>query len=192
MSSSMLSFTSWKSCMVPWKSLLSTSWYALGIKKERPHLKGQEGTKPWQQAHKLTQAFKVHGNVSHLFSLLHYFKHDCKDDPLEVLLAVPDHYWVAMATTVKGEWYIREKLLPMLSSSTLQKVAQRDCGICITGRAMANLIYSWPCSKHKVDFWMPLSTNKCDFFLSCQKPLCLAISHSNPAWHTCILTSKGS
>jgi len=50
-----------------------------------------------------SQAFRVNGSVSHLLSLtFNYFKHDCKDDRVNVLLAVLDHYHEAMATTLEG------------------------------------------------------------------------------------------
>lgn len=84
---------------VPMDKPLKHFLICLGNKDRNSHLEGQGGTKPWKHEHKLTQAFKGNGNVSHLFSLLHYFKHSCKDDTVDVLLAVPYHYWVSVATT---------------------------------------------------------------------------------------------
>lgn len=140
------------------------------------------------------QAFKVIGNISHLF----YFKHSCKDlvnDRVNVLLAVLDPYqsqmatklggWVACWGTTFSPWWAAQhwSRLPRKAGETPPLV-----GLWLTlstgGSALSG---SWPLEiPVNQPVWFSL------LFLCCQHPFCLLISISHPLWHSCALTSRGS
>lgn len=121
------------------------------------------------------QAFKVIGNISHLF----YFKHSCKDNRVNVLLAVLDPYQRQMATKLGG-WVAcwRTTFSPGEQHSTgagcpgkLGKLHPwKDCG--------------WPyllmgLLSVGVGLWKSLSTNLCDS-LSCSSAVNTPFAFSSP------------
>lgn len=172
----MPSFTSWKSSMSPWISLLSTSWYALGIETEKPHLEGQWETEPWQHEHKLAQACKVDGSVSQLFCLL----------ILSTVAKVTQ--FMCTISLLSGNEHSTWKLSCTLGNNLSPgwTAVLEMFWTLHPWKGYGYLMYAWPFSKQEADPWMPLSINIWDFFsllskatlpCHCPFPSCMAFLH---------------
>lgn len=88
---------------------------------------------------------------------------------------------------MKSELCIREQPFPKVKSSAGNVVGSSSLeGLWLT------LSTHGPAPSRRLISGCPFQLISVIFFLSCQKPLCLAISLSHPVWLPCILTSKGN